>query len=234
MRTLCVLGTSGSCLPIDTRSHPRRTDSSAAPLWKPQNPETRSSYWSYTSFVKVKVKAFWTSSSTSCRYRPCSWRDVLALTPYGGQGTLFCLPRTKSCLHPLVRRLGMVTNEEKSICHFREANSALHFRSLLSAVICRCRQGGERRCTSNPFVTRQWVTSTTLLSLYPREWPGTRCKGVWVGLEPDLGGTENITPPRFDPRTVQPAAIRYTDYAIPVTFGILFSFVCLVEPLVDI
>jgi hypothetical protein len=75
-------------------------------------------------------------------------------------------------------------------------------------------RGGERRCTSNPFVTRQWVTSTTLLSLYLREWPSTHCTGVRVGLEPDLGGTENIIPPRFDPRTVQPAAIRYTDYAI--------------------
>jgi hypothetical protein len=34
-------------------------------------------------------------------------------------------------------------------------------------------------------------------------------------LEPVWVGTENLYPPGFDPRTFQPVAIRYTDYAIP-------------------
>ena len=33
-------------------------------------------------------------------------------------------------------------------------------------------------------------------------------KPVWIG-------TENLAPPGFDPRTFQPVASRYTDYAIP-------------------
>jgi hypothetical protein len=31
---------------------------------------------------------------------------------------------------------------------------------------------------------------------------------VWIGAE-------NLAPPEFDPRTFQPVASRYTDYAIP-------------------
>jgi hypothetical protein len=33
--------------------------------------------------------------------------------------------------------------------------------------------------------------------------------------EPVWIGAENLAPPGFDPRTFQPLAIRYTDYAIP-------------------
>ena len=48
-------------------------------------------------------------------------------------------------------------------------------------------------------------------ALYPRERPGTYCKGGWVWT-----GAENLTPPPgFDPRNVKPVAIRYTDWAIP-------------------
>jgi len=36
----------------------------------------------------------------------------------------------------------------------------------------------------------------------------------WVS-EPVWRGAENFAPPGFDPRTVQPVASRYTDYAIP-------------------
>ena len=33
--------------------------------------------------------------------------------------------------------------------------------------------------------------------------------------EPVWIGAENLAPPGFDPRTFQPVASRYTDYAIP-------------------
>jgi hypothetical protein len=36
-----------------------------------------------------------------------------------------------------------------------------------------------------------------------------RLGGVWTGME-------NLAPPGFDPRTLQPVASRYTDYAVPV------------------
>jgi hypothetical protein len=48
-----------------------------------------------------------------------------------------------------------------------------------------------------------------------RERPGTHCAGDWVGPEPVCIGAENLAPPRFDLRTFQPVASRYTDYAIP-------------------
>jgi hypothetical protein len=35
---------------------------------------------------------------------------------------------------------------------------------------------------------------------------------VWIGAE-------NLDPPGFDPRTFQPVASRYTDYAIPAPSG---------------
>jgi hypothetical protein len=57
-----------------------------------------------------------------------------------------------------------------------------------------------------------WVVNATPRPLYPREWPGTHCTGGWVGLS---GRVLKISPPPgFDPRTVQPVASRYTDYAI--------------------
>jgi hypothetical protein len=46
----------------------------------------------------------------------------------------------------------------------------------------------------------------------PRERPGTRCIGGWVGPE----RVRKISPPPgFDPRTVQPLSNGCNDYAIP-------------------
>jgi hypothetical protein len=58
-----------------------------------------------------------------------------------------------------------------------------------------------------------------LWPLYFRERPGTHCIGGWVGLRAGLDrcGKSRLLP-RFDPRTVQPVASRYTDYAI-VMYG---------------
>ena len=52
-----------------------------------------------------------------------------------------------------------------------------------------------------------------LTALYPRERHGTHCTGGWVGLRASLYGSKISPPPGFDPRTVQPLASRYTEYA---------------------
>ena len=51
-------------------------------------------------------------------------------------------------------------------------------------------------------------------ALYSRERPGTHCIGSWVGPRAGLERCGKFPPPPgFDPRTVQPVASRYTDYA---------------------
>ena len=51
-------------------------------------------------------------------------------------------------------------------------------------------------------------------AIYPRERPGTHCTGGWVGLRAGLDRCgKSRPPPGFDPRTVQPVASLYTDYA---------------------
>ena len=56
------------------------------------------------------------------------------------------------------------------------------------------------------------VANGTLLSVYAQEWPGGRA-------QVRSGRVRKISPaPGFDPRTVQPVASRYTDWAIPAHF----------------
>ena len=43
-------------------------------------------------------------------------------------------------------------------------------------------------------------------AFYPWERPGTHCTGSWVGPRAGLDRCENLAPPGFDPRTVQPVA----------------------------
>ena len=51
-------------------------------------------------------------------------------------------------------------------------------------------------------------------ALYPRERPGTHCTEGWMGPRAGLDRCgKSRPPPGFDPRTVQPVAIRYTDYS---------------------
>jgi hypothetical protein len=58
------------------------------------------------------------------------------------------------------------------------------------------------------------VVSFTFRPHLPRERPGTYCTGGWVGPRAGLDRCEKSRPtPGFDPRTVQPVASRYTDYA---------------------
>ena len=68
-----------------------------------------------------------------------------------------------------------------------------------------------------------WVVSTTPRPLCPRERPGTHCTGVWVGLGAGLDRCgKSRPPPGFDPRTFQPVASRYTDYATSAPLNYLF------------
>jgi len=66
---------------------------------------------------------------------------------------------------------------------------------------------GEYRYSSTLSLTSAldegWVVNVTPRPLYPRERPGTHCVGGWTGTRAGLD--------EFDPRTVQPVAIRYTD-----------------------
>jgi hypothetical protein len=61
-----------------------------------------------------------------------------------------------------------------------------------------------------------WVVNATPRPLYPRKRPDTHCIGDWVGPRAGLDGCGKYRPPpEFDPRTVQPLASRYADYASP-------------------
>jgi hypothetical protein len=61
-----------------------------------------------------------------------------------------------------------------------------------------------------------WAVNATPRLLYPRERPSILCIGGWVGPRAGLNGCgKSCPPPGFDPRTVQPVASCYTDWAIP-------------------
>jgi hypothetical protein len=60
-----------------------------------------------------------------------------------------------------------------------------------------------------------WIVNATLRLLYPRDRPGTHCRGGWIDLKDGLEWVRKISPtPGFDPRTVQSVASRYTDWVI--------------------
>jgi hypothetical protein len=64
------------------------------------------------------------------------------------------------------------------------------------------------------------VVNATPWSLYPREKPGTHCIRGWVGPRAGLDGCgKPRLAPGLDPRTVQPVASRYTDWAIAARFS---------------
>ena len=71
-----------------------------------------------------------------------------------------------------------------------------------------------------------WVVNTTSRPFYPRERPGTHCIGSWVGPRagPDGCGKSRLRP-GFDPRTIQPVASRYTDWAIPALRSAIYIYI---------
>jgi len=59
-----------------------------------------------------------------------------------------------------------------------------------------------------------------LAALYLRERTGTHCTGGWVGPRAGLNRCgKSRPPPGFDPRTVQPVASHYTDWATRPTYN---------------
>jgi len=61
-----------------------------------------------------------------------------------------------------------------------------------------------------------WVVNATPRPLYPWERACTHCIGGWMGPRAGLDRCGKSRPPAgFDPRTVQPVASRYTDWAVP-------------------
>jgi hypothetical protein len=60
-----------------------------------------------------------------------------------------------------------------------------------------------------------WVVNATPRPLYPRERPYIYCIGGWAGPRAGLDRCGKSRPsPEFNPRTIQPVASRYTDWAI--------------------
>ena len=62
------------------------------------------------------------------------------------------------------------------------------------------------------------MVNVTPQPFYPRERPGTHCTGGRMRSMPGLDISENLAPPGFDPRNVQPVGSRYTDWAHNVSF----------------
>jgi hypothetical protein len=60
------------------------------------------------------------------------------------------------------------------------------------------------------------IVGNGVFALPRRRRPGTHRTGDWVGSMAGLDGCrKSRPPPGFDPRTFQPIASRYTDWAIP-------------------
>ena len=80
-----------------------------------------------------------------------------------------------------------------------------------------------------------WVVNATPRPLYPRERPATHCTGGWVGPRAVLDGWgKSRPPPGFDPRTVQPVASRYTDWATrPTIYSIFRTLIICMECIKD-
>jgi hypothetical protein len=80
-------------------------------------------------------------------------------------------------------------------------------------------------CPKNPTTSTGWVLNATSRRLCRRKRPGTHCIGGWVGLRAGLDGCGKSRPPKgFDPRSVQPVASYYTDWAIPAHHQLVKKF----------
>jgi hypothetical protein len=71
-------------------------------------------------------------------------------------------------------------------------------------------------------------------ALPPGKRPGTHFIGGWVSPRGRSGWLQKISPPpEFDPRTLQPVARGYTDYAIPARHMYVQTFLKSLEDLFD-
>jgi hypothetical protein len=89
--------------------------------------------------------------------------------------------------------------------------------NLLQATKTQRRSRGMDLLFLNLGARWEWVVNTTPRPLYPGEWLGTHGIG---GSEGHSGRAMLISlQPEFDPRTVQPVARCYTDWATPASDG---------------
>ena len=65
--------------------------------------------------------------------------------------------------------------------------------------------------TSALVVSGRSASRPCCFTALPPGKPGTHCIEGWVGYTFGLAGSENLAPPGFDSRTVQPVASRYSD-----------------------
>jgi hypothetical protein len=75
-----------------------------------------------------------------------------------------------------------------------------------------------------------WVVNATARSLYPRERPGTRCIGGWLGPRAGLDGRGKSRPPPlnrdFTPGTIRSVVSRYTDCRYPGSVYVEYLIKC--------
>jgi hypothetical protein len=73
----------------------------------------------------------------------------------------------------------------------------------------------QRTCFMNTYIQQQRSTLETATKAQRSSRSAHRIEG-WAGPRAGLDGRKKISPPpEFDPRTVQPVASRYADYAMP-------------------
>ena len=87
----------------------------------------------------------------------------------------------------------------------------LSYSSTLSLTLALDGMGGQRHAPA---------------ALPPGKRPDIHFVGSWVGSSSGLDGCgKSRPPPGFDPRTIQPVASRYPDWAIPAHRHVLYSVV---------
>jgi hypothetical protein len=93
------------------------------------------------------------------------------------------------------------------------------FHRKTKSGFCACAITFQRRSTapthSRPGTRSRWVVSTTLWPPYPREHPVLIVEQAGWAPGPVWTAMKISPPPEFDTRTVEPVAIRRTDWAIP-------------------
>jgi hypothetical protein len=153
--------------------------------------------WSYRNCEKCKAKCTLVQALRLCTGRTVKCTVVQALRLCTGrtvkrtvvQALRLCTGRTAKCT--LVQALRLCTG---CTVHRGSRGIAVHFHDLGT----RGGEGSESRPGRS----------------LPQERPGTDCTGGWGGTQGRYGQVRKIlSPPGFDPRTVQPVASRYTEWA---------------------
>ena len=138
----------------------------------------------------------------------CYFLIFRLVSPFKHFIQLFFIKKTTLC----------ASTEEYSELQIRERRSQIHYR--------RDREGpeGEWRFSFTLSLTSALdgvgVQRHASSVSPPRKRYGTHCTGGWVGPSVIFWtAAENVTLTGFDPRTVQPVASRYTDWATPPIYS---------------